>query len=138
MKKIKNILRNEKGLTLIELLAVVVILGIIAAIAIPAISGIIENSKKDAYISSAEQVISSAKLAIAAGDDAVFNSTTEISVEKLEAEGYIETSDPADKANPLTGTVTLDTDGEVTGITLVGEYTFTPADIKDMKRSEVE
>lgn len=40
--------RNQKGLTLIELLAVLVIVGIIAAIAIPAISGTIEKSKTKA------------------------------------------------------------------------------------------
>ena len=33
MKKLKGLLKNQKGLTLIELLAVIVILAIIAAIA---------------------------------------------------------------------------------------------------------
>jgi type IV pilus assembly protein PilA len=47
MKKMK-LLKNQKGLTLVELLAVIVILGIIAAIAIPSIGGIIDNSKKNA------------------------------------------------------------------------------------------
>lgn len=40
--------RNEKGLTLIELLAVLVIVGIIAAIAIPVIGGTISKSKERA------------------------------------------------------------------------------------------
>ena len=40
-KNMKKQLNNEKGLTLIELLAVIVILAIIAAIAVPAIGNII-------------------------------------------------------------------------------------------------
>ena len=47
MKKfLQKRLNNEKGLTLVELLAVIVILGIIAAIAIPSIGNIIQNVEK--------------------------------------------------------------------------------------------
>ena len=46
MKKLlQKRLKNEKGLTLVELLAVIVILGVIAAIAVPSIGNIIENSR---------------------------------------------------------------------------------------------
>lgn len=63
IKMLKNKLKEEKGLTLIELLAVIVILGIIAAIAIPTISGIIDKSKNDAKVAEALQILDAARLA---------------------------------------------------------------------------
>lgn len=58
----KRFLKNERGLTLIELLAVIVILGIIAAIAIPSIGGLINKTKEDAIKADAVQVLNAAKL----------------------------------------------------------------------------
>ncbi|WP_147803501.1 prepilin-type N-terminal cleavage/methylation domain-containing protein [Alkalicoccus halolimnae] len=63
VKNIRQYVKNQKGLTLVELLAVIVILGIIAAIAIPSVSGIIDNSRQDAHIANAEAMVSSARLA---------------------------------------------------------------------------
>ncbi len=39
--------KSNKGLTLVEVLAVVVILGILTAIAVPSVIGLIEKTKKD-------------------------------------------------------------------------------------------
>ncbi|WP_078545322.1 type IV pilin protein [Litchfieldia alkalitelluris] len=61
----KKVLKNQKGLTLIELLAVIVILGIIAAIAVPAIGNVIEKTRLDAVRADAMQVLDSAKIYVA-------------------------------------------------------------------------
>lgn len=97
-------LKDERGLTLVELLVVVVILGIIAAIAVVAIGGIIENSKKDAMVADAKQMVSAAKLYTAsnplgsgATETLVFESST---ITGSDGSSYVsDLKDPFDTAN---------------------------------------
>lgn len=63
LKLIKKNLQNEKGLTLVELLVVVVILGIISSIAVVSIGNIIGETKDKAKVTEAVQIINAAKLA---------------------------------------------------------------------------
>ena len=56
MKKI-----NKKGFTLVELLAVIVIMGILMMVAIPSISRVIENSRKDTFVDIAKSYANAAK-----------------------------------------------------------------------------
>ncbi|WP_453994665.1 pilus assembly FimT family protein [Bacillus nitroreducens] len=89
---LKKHLKNQKGLTLVELLAVVVILGIIAAIAVPSIGKLIDNSRADAHVANAQQMINSAKLAIAGNDNIKPDSGKEkyVTLQYLEEEGLID------------------------------------------------
>ncbi|MGD6853799.1 type II secretion system protein [Bacillus infantis] len=121
IKKLGQRLKNEKGLTLIELLAVIVILGIIAAIAIPSIGGIIQKSKEDAVKADAIQVLNSAKLYVAANgvpaSDEVLDSD--------DLETYVDEPDLDDDY-----TVTVETDGKVTTFKInatktIGDVTLT-------------
>lgn len=48
---------NNKGFTLVELLAVVIILGIILIIAVPSVSKYINDSRKNTYIATAKEYI---------------------------------------------------------------------------------
>ncbi|SIT83212.1 prepilin-type N-terminal cleavage/methylation domain-containing protein [Edaphobacillus lindanitolerans] len=88
-KFVKSKLKEEKGLTLIELLAVIVILGIIAAIAIPAIGNIIENSKYNAVKSDALNALSAANL-VEADDPKALEATDGVTIKKLVDDGYLD------------------------------------------------
>lgn len=83
-KKIKN----KKGVTLVELLAVVVIMGIVAAIAVPTIGGLIETQRNNAAKESFNQVVEAAKLY--ATGQVGSGTTVTVSIATLETENYIQ------------------------------------------------
>lgn len=102
MKKMKSILKNEKGLTLIELLAVIVILAIVAAIAVPSIGNIIENSKYNAVKADATNILNAAQLYFTDDQSKLTVTVAELKTAKyLESEGKIE-SGTVTKATPTT------------------------------------
>lgn len=75
LKKVKN----QKGMTLVELLAVMVIVGIIAAISIPAIGGMLDNTRKDAHVANVKNIGEAARLFVSSTEDMFnlyFNDTT--------------------------------------------------------------
>lgn len=54
--------KNKKGFTLIELIIVIALLGVIAAIAVPRYGNVLENAKKDSDDVTAEMVQKAAEL----------------------------------------------------------------------------
>ena len=95
VNKFKTLLKKEKGFTLVELLAVIVILGLIVAIAVPAIGNIIQESKENAAASEETLIQDAARLY-----DVQHDFTGTITAQFLIDEGYLDVRsaeyDPAD------------------------------------------
>lgn len=55
-----KLLKDKRGMTLFELLAVIVILGIVAAIAYPTVTTLINNQKRNAFVEQANMFVNNA------------------------------------------------------------------------------
>ncbi|OTN76038.1 hypothetical protein A5886_001114 [Enterococcus sp. 8G7_MSG3316] len=60
--RFNKLMKDERGLSLVELLAVVVILAIIAGIGVIAIGNVIQNTREDAAVADVQQAYSAAVL----------------------------------------------------------------------------
>ena len=63
--------KNNKGFTMVELLAAIVILGILSVFALPIITGMVENSRNKMYISDARKLISQAEYQLKASSSTI-------------------------------------------------------------------
>ena len=140
----KKLLKNQKGLTLVELLAVIVILAIVAAIAIPAIGNIIENSRYNAVKADAINVLNAANLYytdnpggenVSTGTDPIGDTTTQITIDQLKKAKYLDSGGKLEEGTGVS--VANDNPKKITGtVTYSGskKITFTSASITTINK----
>lgn len=90
---------KKKGFTLVELLATIIILGIIAIIAVPIISGTIKNSRNRAYALQVNRIKEQAKNWATANTDHLPSDATGfafVSIDDLRIQGFIKDEDVLD------------------------------------------
>ena len=112
--KLKKIWNKEDGFTLVELLGVIVILGLIVALAIPAIGNVVSKARVDTAAAQKELVIDAAQMYVIDGN---VIPATGVTSDILIANGYLEDKKDLSK---YTVTVTKDDKGKLT-------YNATPA-----------
>ena len=81
---------NKKGFTLVELLAVIVILAVVMLVAVTAVGPAIENSKRSALFSSLSAVQDAAGLYIVSGGNTNNNC---VKINTLQTSGYLTKKD---------------------------------------------
>lgn len=104
--KIKQMMKKEEGFTLVELLAVIVILGIIVAIAIPSIGNIVSDAETKADKAEVQLIEDAARLYDVENEVGSSGVTTE----ELKTAGFLDSRD-----SEVSGTVKYESN----------EYTFT-------------
>lgn len=121
---------KKRGSSLVELLAVIVILGIISAIAVPTISALIKNSKKKACRQSLENIEISCKyLLLSKGDHENF-----IGIDNLVSEVFVDSG--GTKVNEHEYSGICSNDGNYTyEITSVGNLIIRCSEHTDLERT---
>ncbi|MDA3932583.1 MAG: prepilin-type N-terminal cleavage/methylation domain-containing protein [Tenericutes bacterium] len=109
-----KLLRNRKGVTLVEVLAVVVILGIIAAIAVPTIGNLIENQRTKAAETEWANVLDAARLYATSEDPGAAFTLDDISPNQIDISATVFSEDAEGTTIIDIVDITFDASGNLT------------------------
>jgi len=114
-------MKNIKGFTLVELLAVIAILGVIITISVVSVSGTINRSTDSGYKIIEDQMVEAAKQYVAENFGSIVNDSV-VNLNTLINGGYLkDVKDPANKND------TCDYTNSKITVTISGnKYTYTP------------
>ena len=106
-------MKKEKGFTLVELLAVIVILAVLVLLAVPSVIKMLDNTRKNAFEVEAENIIKGAKNAYALN---ALNGITKTCYDIEELSDYLDKN-----LEGYTGSVLVDTENNIETIWLGNE-----------------
>ena len=126
MKKIRN--NSKKGFTLVELIVVLVILAVMAAMLVPALTGYIDEARKKKDYNAASEVLTAAQAVVAE----YYGATAAGSASNTDAATYVDGQDTriaqlSGVSGASVSNVTVDTNYQITAITVTlssGTYTY--------------
>ena len=111
MKRLKDVMKDEQGLTLVELLAVVVILAVILGIGAVGIGTVIQNAREDGQVAAIQQVMAAAQVydaQNATDETKAWVTDAPVDAQKLITDGLLKAVTFADSAKII---VTKDANG---------------------------
>ncbi|MFH1140327.1 MAG: type II secretion system protein [Chloroflexota bacterium] len=104
---------RQRGFTLIELVVVIAILGVLAAVAVPLVTGYLGSAKERAYKNDVKQVQAAVDAYYSAPDNVKFTGTRQYPIKGMDSSGSLNTWTAGDTGdltsavplNPLKGTI---------------------------------
>lgn len=118
-------MKNNKGFTLIEILAAVTIMGILAGVAVPAVMRYVDKSRKQSYEAMEKSLYDAAKNYVMNEEIDIPSTGKDLSASDLMNEKYLERlEDPVDKGNSCTGSVRIVPDTATTDANSLNSYTY--------------
>lgn len=133
MNKIKNLRRNKKGFTLVEVIVVLVILAILIAIAVPSVMKYIDDAKEAKFLAEARSafIATDAELTKDYADDGILNMSA--SKEAEATAGFVELIKGKSDIDVKAIVLTDKKDTTVANPDKDGKGTTSPNDVKTYK-----